>query len=385
MRPPKYLAKKLFRQWQDPNLRAERLLNKKAWPLLLRIRRPSPSDVMMKLSDVRSHLNDWKKVRIGEVQWDEVQYRGVRDPLKVPVFWKIDRPEEWVLATQNHDVKNEFKKISKIIDSVDKIFAPLLIRRFYLIAEKSEDEIIKSCELALLLNPGCAQGAPLRTLSHGVDSKFYERNRKLLVSLLDVLFNNLVSEQGLETFLGAIDESDHWILLTDLSRKLLLFQQLRVRGSDLAKTPLPAENILIVENESCLHHLPELEDTIAILGAGLDLSWMEGGWLDDKKIAYWGDIDTWGLTMLARAKARRPFLTALLMDETLYDKYREQSAVKEPRVASKTPPEHLNQQERYLYLRLVSEAQGRLEQEFIPKDTVKKEVLKWGQSCSTKR
>ncbi|WP_418930365.1 DUF3322 domain-containing protein [Gilvimarinus xylanilyticus] len=35
-------------------------------------------------------------------------------------------------------------------------------------------------------SPGCAEGHPLRLLTgHGVDTKFFERNGRLLVRLLD--------------------------------------------------------------------------------------------------------------------------------------------------------------------------------------------------------
>lgn len=67
---------------------------------------------------------------------------------------------------------------------------------------------------------------------------------------------------------------------------------------------LPSERVLIVENESCQHQLPSVPNTIAVLGAGFDLSWTEAEWLARKKIAYWGDIDTWGLHFLAKARLR---------------------------------------------------------------------------------
>ena len=377
MKSPKELSKKISREWQNLKLREKRLLNDTEWPLLFTIRKPLASDIITNLSSVRSHLFKWKEVRTGEVIWNKIGYRGISDPINVPITWEINSPEEWVAATRSQSARSEFKKISNVISSVDKIFHSLLIRQFYLIAEKSNDEIIKACQLALFLGPGCAQGSPLRAIPHGVDSKFYERNRQLIIKLLDIRFNNVVSDLGLEEFLGAINESDHWILLADPAKKNLPFKHLRIRGSELATVPLSANYILIIENESCLHHLPELEDTISILGAGLDLSWMKAQWLSDKKIAYWGDIDTWGFTMLARAREQRPFLTALLMGESLYSNYKSQSAVKEPKIANKVPPAQLNEQEKRLYLRLVDEDKGRLEQEFIPRQVVKNEILKW--------
>ena len=133
----------------------------------------------------------------------------------------------------------------------------------------------------------------MRTLSlAGIDTKFFERNARLVTSLLDVRLDGKVSKMGLEQFLGGFAESDHWLLVVDLDGGLLSFRKKRVPRSDLLVTTLPAARILIVENESCLRQLPALADTIAVLGAGFYLSWTAAPWLMEKRVGYWGDIDT---------------------------------------------------------------------------------------------
>lgn len=105
--------------------------------------------------------------------------------------------------------------------------------------------------------------------------KFFERNRNLIVKLLDIRFDGIVSEQGGGNFLNATDSNDHWLLVVDLDGELLPFQQLRVRNTELVSKALPGKNLLIVENETCRHQLPDLPNTIFILGAGLNLAWMK--------------------------------------------------------------------------------------------------------------
>src|SRR5690606_32849638 len=129
---------------------------------------------------------------------------------------------------------------------------------------------------------------------------FFERHRSLIIKLLDVRFNGLVSELGLETFLGALDETDHWLLVADLDGSLLPFRLMRVRHTELLTNSLPGSRLLIVENERCVHQLPKVLGTVAVLGAGLNLAWMEATWLSQCSLAYWGDLDTWGRTILAR-------------------------------------------------------------------------------------
>ena len=82
---------------------------------------------------------------------------------------------------------------------------------------------------------------------------------------------------------------------------------------ELTSVLLPASRILIVENERCLYQLPIMENTIVILGAGFNLGWIHAETLAGKSIAYWGDIDTWGLVMLAKARSLRPGIHVLLM------------------------------------------------------------------------
>ena len=50
---------------------------------------------------------------------------------------------------------------------------------------------------------------------------------------LTARFDGEVSKIGLESFLGAIAEGEHWLLLLDLDGSLLPFRQMRVRSSDL--------------------------------------------------------------------------------------------------------------------------------------------------------
>ncbi|MCW9089457.1 MAG: DUF2220 domain-containing protein, partial [Gammaproteobacteria bacterium] len=100
----------------------------------------------------------------------------------------------------------------------------------------------------------------------------------------------------------------------------------------------------------------------------------------ERRLAYWGDIDSWGLTMLARARRHQGAITPLLMGEDLFECYK-QSAVTEPHPADATPPQELHDDERVLYRRLLAEERGRLEQEFIPTGRVDEAVTAW--ACNT--
>jgi len=381
MKSPRHLAEVLTRQWNNANTREKRLLEPKNWPIELPIGKPTLSQLKQHPGKVRQHMKEWRELTIGEVIWEKIKFRDTSEAIKFPVLWRLRKPSEWTDAMGDPATKREFLRLNRIVSSVSPRFHPLLIRQRHLSSKKTEAEVIQACALAMALEPNCAQGKPLRALSFaGVDSKFFERHRHLIIKLLDVCFDGSIGVVGLEEFLGAAKDRDHWLLIADLDGSLLPFSRMRVRASELMTTELEARNILIIENEQCLHQLPPSKNTIAILGAGLNLSWMQADWLRKKRVAYWGDIDTWGFTMLAQARRFQPHLSALMMTDIIYHEGFSNRAVPELKTAGDVPPEELNFPESQLYKRLLKTNNGRLEQEFLSSDMVRECVLNWVKS-----
>jgi hypothetical protein len=378
MKSPAELSQRWARQWEVADNREQRLLLAEVWPVSLPIGKPTPAQFTRQTDLVREHLQRWRAVTIGRVIWETVTFRSGSEPIEVPVRWVLNNPSEWVAACGDPIIVRDYKRLDRLVSAVEPLFRRTLVRQRQLLQDKPEAEIIKAAEVAMALTPGCAAGRPLRALSVcGSDSKFFERHRGLLIELLDERFDGQVSEVGLEAFLDAPDEGEHWLLVAPLSTELLPFAQQRVRARELAATPLPASHILIVENERCLHQLPKLPSTIAVLGSGLNLEWMNATWLKDKRIAYWGDIDTWGLLMLAAARRRQPHLEPLLMDRELFDAMCAALSVNESRPAGEQSPEGLTASERDFYLHLRKLEKGRIEQEFLPRERVVAALERW--------
>lgn len=378
MYSPDELRKKLARQWNNAKLRAERLLPTGNWPLCLPIGKPSARIFAEQAQCVLQHVQLWRQVAVGRVEWEDVSYRASDRPVSMPLRWILNCPSDWINAAADPAVSREFRLLEGIIEHVDPIFHPLLVSHRSLWRHKDPQDVIGAARLACGLEPGCAKGLPLRLLSgQGVDTKFIEKNIPLLTRLLDVRFSGEASKQGLTTFLDAFDESSHWVLVAPLSPGLLPFRKCRVTTAELAETTLPASRVLVIENEQCLHQLPALSDTIAILGCGLDVQWLSSPVLDDKRVAYWGDMDSWGLLMLARVRRCRPMLDVLLMNRELFKQYASHSAVPEPVKAQQAIPDGLLTEEADFYRYLIRLPRGRLEQEFLPAEIVEEALLKW--------
>lgn len=382
MKSPAQLSHKLKSQWFNAGTRELRLLGgSQHWPLKIGIGLPKPSVMTTDLDAVIAHINAWKEVTIGDVVWENVSYRAAAEPVSVPVTWQLNKPSEWVQACGDKSLDRMFNAMADLVSEADPAFHSLLIRRHSLWRDKPLQEVLLACQVAATLTPGYAQGKPLRALSiHGIDTKFFERHARLITTLLDTRFEGEASTLGLEVFLNALSEGDHWLLLIDLDGGLLPFTKQRVSSADLAQAELPGQQLLIVENESSQHQLPStMPGTLAILGAGLDLDWTANPNLAQKRIGYWGDIDTWGLQCLARARASLPQLQPLLMNLKLFNQY-SQFTVTEPVVASDETPDSLRADEQSLYRHLLSIDRGRLEQEFIPENIVKAALTSWSTS-----
>lgn len=392
MKSPQTLAAKLAQQWHSADWRERQLLGgSAAWPLTLSIGQPDSAMFMGNAAALRSHLQQWRAVEqhglgnVGNVQWQERRYRGSSDAIAVPTHWQLAKPSQCVAAIGHFkvpghaQVQSDYARLSTLIAAVERPgFQRLLVRRLVQWRDTPTEAVIAAAHMALQLEPGCAQGKPLRALAvQGNDSKFFERHASLLTALLDERFDGEASRQGLVGFLGALPEDDHWLLIAPLSPGLLPFARQRVRASELLTTPLPARRILLVENERSLHQLPQpVPDTIAVLGAGLNLGWLAAPWLQGRSVAYWGDLDTWGLHMLAIARGHVPQLRALLMDAATFNAH-QPLAVAEPVHAPDVVSGTWTPEQKALDAHLRAQDKGRLEQEFLPTDAVHLAVRAW--------
>lgn len=378
MKSPLEISRKLARQWYQSETRSNRLLGFSEWPLCVSIGTPSAREFSQDPGAVQRHADSWRSVAIGSVEWGPVSYRAGAEPISLPSQWRLSTPSEWVAATMDTAIAKEYADLEHIVECVDVIFRALLVTQRNLWIKKDPEEVIAAADLALRLEPGCALGRPLRLLAeHGVDTKFFERNAGLLTRLLDERFEGEPSELGLTTFLGALEENEHWVLVAPLCEGLFPFKKLRLTTTELKDSRLPGTRLIVVENEKCLHQLPELADTVAVLGCGLDLQWMSAPWLREKNLAYWGDVDSWGLLMLGRVREFCLNVSPILMSRDVYDLYASRSAVVERVRAQAEPPIGLLTDERDLYLHLLRQKKGRLEQEYIPMGDVNSALTLW--------
>ena len=98
------------------------------------------------------------------------------------------------------------------------------------------------------------------------------------------------------------------------------------------------EQVLIVENHTTFLALPELPGTFAVWGEGYRADELVAAlpWLAQRRVFYWGDLDSHGFRILDRIRGALPGVRSVLMDSETARMHLE-LAVEEPTATAFTP------------------------------------------------
>ncbi|MEX3958789.1 Wadjet anti-phage system protein JetD domain-containing protein [Trinickia sp. EG282A] len=129
----------------------------------------------------------------------------------------------------------------------------------------------------------------------------------------------------------------------------------------------PPKRLLIVENLASGLALPDIDGAAVAMALGNNVTVLHDiGWVHTADVLYWGDVDTWGLHILSRARGVFPHLKSVLMTEAVVESHRH-LLTDEPTQDAR-PAEHLTKDEAQLLSDLQTGRWGerrRLEQERI--------------------
>ena len=327
--------------------------------------------------DVPTHLNI---LDIGSLacMLGSDEERQLQDWLsKIRYIFESLSSQSYLPQNQSHQASS-YKGSSSHGDSDQNLFQAL-INHLETLDSFEQDDLELLVRLLPQLQKGMGQGCYLRALPVTfVDTKFIEKNLRVIESVVTALVDKNVKGTGLMSWLDCKEKSRDWLLVKPLcqeTRSLLGgLPLLRLSSDTLQEFELPARNILVIENEQSCLALSDVHNTIAVSGGGKNVSWMKAGWLDDKNVGYWGDIDSEGLAILSDARSKLSNITPLMMDELTVKTFAERM-VPEPDSVSKEPI-FLTEKELLLFKRLRSRhyVGTRLEQERLPLDYVIKSI-----------
>lgn len=378
----------LKREWRNTaNLKA-RLLNKKPFPIRIGLKPPTGQSAVENMEHFRDFIHQWRDFPSQQfIEWDTRNYRTLSEQT-LPKFFVLNNIQELIefigpeAAKQSRLWKTN---MSPVLDAYPDSY-PALVKHLQTIESMRPPDAGLLPSLIGQLTPGMGADKYLRALPLvGVDTKFVESYQPLIADILDTLHDDAVTcAGGLHRWLGCHANPKGWLTIRPLCEtvkaKLGGLPILQLPGDVLKEHSLPANNILVVENMESGLGLPLLADTVAVFGGGKNVAWMEASWLKHKRVAYWGDLDTWGLAILSDVRAKLPSVEALMMDRETLTHHKDRMVGE--RKSVENTPEFLTDAEKRIFLDLknADSHASRLEQERLSPDYIQSKLEAWVQN-----
>lgn len=378
---PTDLRSQLEKYWLRGDILRARLDGATLFPLTLRLRKPSAQEITERFADVADWvrtLREAAKDRQGygyTVRWRQQRHR-VHGANALPDAITVDSEQDALRLIGKVDDAARFSQLAeRTLDSFPMLRSWLCQRPLRALDHESIwDEL-----LAVLtwFKTYPRPGVFLRELNiSGVHTKFIETHRGLIAEMLDVI---LPVEAIDDTAKGVRGFNRRYGLREKpaLIRFRLLDDQLAIAGltdltvpvGQLARLDPGADTVFVTENEINGLAFPQFSRGLVIFGLGYGVDALSHlSWLSNKRLYYWGDIDTHGFAILNRLRHSFPQANSLLMDRATLDAHQEVWGQEAEASRFKGALDKLTEAERAVYEALRADQLAprlRLEQEHV--------------------
>jgi hypothetical protein len=328
---PEDVTAQVARRWEDGRILSAAVAGEALFPLRLPLRAPRPAELGTRFDDVKRwvrDLDEGSKTHRGfgyELGWSEVANRIVgrnRIPASVTIPTETDALQ---LIRRAREAERFRSSVAETLSAFPELRAWITKRAMTVVEHASAWQRVLAVLHWFRAHP--RPGIYLRQLDiPGVDTKFIETHRGLLSQLLDAVLPESAVDAS---WTGASAFEPRYGLRSrpTLLRFRILDAALRIGGlsdlsvpvSELRDFTLPATRVFVTENEINGLAFPDVPGGIVIFGLGYGLDRLSVlPWLRQKRLYYWGDIDTHGFAILSKFREWFPDAASLLMDrETL--------------------------------------------------------------------
>lgn len=394
--PEEVIERLREKEWHNRRVLKARLKGQTLFPITVSLRPPRGQEATVRLQRYQSFVEAWRSFPYQScVGWENRTFRQL-SAQNVPVRFSvrdIGTLAELLGEEECAALANWVAKISRILaepfaqeETAKQGLFDALVDHLEVLDRFSESDLELLVKLIPQLKPGLGGGCYLRALPvvH-VDTKFIEQNFRFVESLVDAQYQGDVTRSGdLLAWLDCAENPKGWLFVRPLCENsqaaLGGLPILRMDTATLQNFELPAKNILVVENAQSGLSLPPLSNTIAVFGGGKNTPWLSAAWLGSKRVAYWGDIDSEGFSILSDARGRCSIVESVMMDEQTVEKF-SRRMVEEPD-SVRALPGNLENHEADLFCKLREGYFGkpRLEQERLSSDYILRHLTKWAQT-----
>lgn len=396
---PEDVVERIRRIWLSGDLlRAE--LDGGAFSFEMRLKRPSSLELTENFEASRAWIRSLEgasKAQCGNgyaIVWETINHRVI-GANEIPSHIRIDTLDDAYALLNTRDYARIFADVAARTCAVFPELREWIARNPFVGLDYADRW---SGILATLTwfreNP--RSGKYLRELDiSGIDSKFIEMHKGVLASLLDILLPHDAIDyeargsRGFEQRYG-LRSNPHLIRFRILDRSKYIDQlsDISVPLDQFARLDIDIDAVFVTENIANGLAFPHLPRAIVIFGLGYGVEALSTvPWLLNKRLFYWGDIDTHGFAMLDKMKRNFPHVQSMLMNRQMLDAHQHMWTREAAPYRSELA--HLNVEEAELYQALRTASFGshvRLEQERIAFAYVEREIRRalgsvpgWGQ------
>jgi hypothetical protein len=321
---PADIHKRLEKRWRSGELLRACHQPDALFPLRLPLKNPTAGQLVEHFDAARNWAAQWQAAAGPdlELEWHTVNNRQLgRNPLPVAaVFGTLEAAlrhiSQLAAARQYQALTAEIhQRFPELDDWCQR--KPLTV-----LAQQSEWPTLMAILEWMAVNP--RPGIYIRQLEiPGVHTKVIERNRGLLTELLDLI----LPESAIDTRASGARQFEQRygfrrrparlrFRFLDPSREIGGLRDIEVPVAQFETLSLPVDTVFIVENDITALAFPDTPSAIVIFGQGYGIGshLANAGWLKDRDVIYWGDIDTHGFRILNQLRDALPHSRSLLMD-----------------------------------------------------------------------
>lgn len=369
----------LRRRWDSGSLLARHASDEGWEPIGLPLRGPSATDLASDFGAAQDWARSWLAPARHGFRIESIAVGGrVVGSNEVPRRAWVDSFEQAWRILKVNDLVREFDEAMLLAEATaPRLAAWARANPMVLLATPgSWPDLLRTVQW---IDQSAASNHYLREIDvPGIDTKFIEQHRGILTTLLEAQLDpaRIDLSRPRSDFAGRFGfrGKPEYVRMRALDGELLGgFTELTVRVDELATQSPRHGTIVIVENDTTYLALPAGLDAIAICSGGYAVSRLAAlPWLENRRVIYWGDIDTHGFAMLSQLRASLPLAASMLMDRATLLAH-EGQWVREPKPTNARLP-GLDEAEHGLYVDLIEGRFGeavRLEQERISFDWVR--------------
>ena len=322
---PRDLRQTVQRLWDKGVLLSCLAGGESLFPKRLPLMRPTSSELTRNFAEVRrwiAQLN--RQAKHYRIVWRHVNHRvlGAND---LPSEIWIDSLDDALALLDKHREAERFAALVTMTAEQQPDLTAWLRKRPLRALALAEDWPLL-LDIVAWMRQHLRPSLYLRQLDiPGIHSKFIEGHRSVLTQLFDLVLPEEAIDReaaGVSAFCrryGFLEKPTRvrFRILDDACAVFLTGtdQDIAVTHDTFAGLDLPVDNVFVTENEINFLAFPRAARSVVVFGAGYGFDmFAQACWLRDRRLLYWGDIDTHGFAILDQLRGHFPHVQSFLMD-----------------------------------------------------------------------